>query len=150
MSGRRLKAGEAGLTLIELIFTVAIMSVAFVVILSGMITAVLGATLHRHQANGEAVLRSFAEAVKAEPYVPCGTEASYGGTYSPPPRYRRTVVNVEYLDPAWQYASTAPAPAFVDTCLPDHDPGIQRLTLEVGSDDGRSRESVEVLKRGVP
>lgn len=97
--------GEAGLTLVELLVTVAIMGIAFAVLVGGLGTAVLGSDLHRKQAEVENMLRSFAESVKGGPYVPCAGPSSY--SYATPDGYRATAT-VEFAPP--------PFNAYLDDC----------------------------------
>jgi Tfp pilus assembly protein PilV len=72
---------EAGETLIEVLMATAIMAIGVVGIVGGLATTVLGAAVHRQQANGHTVLVAAAEALKAPAVkrVPCATatEATY-------------------------------------------------------------------------
>ena len=151
MTGRRpaLERGEEGLTLIELLATLAIMGIAFVVIIGGMFASVLGSDVHRKQANADAILRSFAEAVKVAPYdADCAATYDPGAVNfsSPSPDYVPAVVRVEYLNPAWTSSSPPGVPPFLSACSPESvDPGIQRVALKVAS--ARGDETVEIVKR---
>lgn len=100
MTPRRL-SGEAGLTLVELLVTVAIMGIAFGVLVGGMGTAVLGSDLHRKQADVENILRSFAETVKSTTYRPCASTADYQGTFSARAGYTAKVTAVEFAPPPY-------------------------------------------------
>ncbi len=143
----RLTRGEEGLTLIELLATISIMGIAFIVVVGGLLTSVLGSDVHRRQANSEAVLRSFAEAVKAEPYVPCATAAVYGGTFTPLTGYTTKLekpAGHESENPVGYWSSAADD--FTDgPCLTDE--GLQRLSLKVTAPNGRGEETVDVVKR---
>ena len=92
-------AGEAGLTLVELLVTIAIMGIAFAVLVGGMGTAVLGSDLHRKQADAENILRSFAETVKSAEYVDCAQPSDYQRLFSAPTGYTAAVTGVEFAPP---------------------------------------------------
>ena len=132
------RSTAAGATLVELLVTVAILGVMFVVFTGGTASSILGSDIHRKQAAAEAVLRSFAEAVKAEPYDQCadGTALSSATGGAPPAGYTKATPAVK----AWNGA------AFVD-CPTADTQGLQLVSLEVRSDDGRAVETVDVLKR---
>ncbi|HVT76318.1 MAG TPA: type II secretion system protein [Acidimicrobiales bacterium] len=87
MTARR-RSRDRGFTLIEVLVTVAIIGIAFVVFVAGMGIAITSADLHRKLATGQASIRNFGEAVKAAPYVDCATTTSYAGVYSPTPADR--------------------------------------------------------------
>lgn len=129
---------ETGATLVEVLLTVVIVGVAFAVIVGGIGTSVLVSDIHRKQATAGATLRSFAEAVKTEPYVACATTASYpGAVITPPSGYTKAVTGVRF----WNEASGT----FVAACAAD--PGLQLVTVEVRSIDERAVETLEVVKR---
>ena len=135
---------EEGMSLIELVITLMIMSIAYLAILGGMTTAITLSTLHRVQATGETVLRSYAEAVKALEYRPC-TDPALGGQdpdYSAPdfvlgggfervpdPPNNPNNPNVKYWHPT---RVNSPIGEFNDTCtIPDE--GVQEVTLVIRS-----------------
>ena len=78
MAGRRL-AGEVGESLIEVIMAVAILGIAIVALLGGLVTTIVGSSTHRDQSSGTAVLLSATEALKSATYVACATpsESTY-------------------------------------------------------------------------
>ena len=59
---------EAGDTLIEVLVAMVIMGIAFVIIVGGIGTAILGSNLQKQQAGADVALRTAAEAM---PYQPC-------------------------------------------------------------------------------
>jgi prepilin-type N-terminal cleavage/methylation domain-containing protein len=136
VDGRRM-AGEAGVTLIESLVSIAILGIAFAVFVGGMFTSILGSDVHRKQATAETVIRQYAEAVKSIGWSDCATSSSFAAAvpsgYS---TFTSTVTGVTY----WS------AGAFVATC-PAPDQGLQKVTLRVASNDGRDAESVEIVKR---
>lgn len=121
--------GQEGLTLIELVVTLAIMGIAFVAIISGLFTAVVGSDVHRKQATAGTLLRSLAEAVKDAPYNGNDTGCAYQDVVvaAVPARDRD-----EYVPKA--------------ECTP-LEPRLQRITIEVASKNGRATETVEIIKR---
>ncbi len=150
LAGRRTAAGrrqtgrdgERGETLIELLVTVVILGTAVVALVGALAVAVRVSDIHRKQATAGASVRAFAEAlatrVAAAPtgYVECATTASYAGAYTGVPSgYVATIAAVSYWDGS----------AFVATCATDT--GVQRVTLTVGSSDGRASEQLDVVLR---
>lgn len=90
MTGRS-SSNEAGYSLIEVLVTVVIVGIAFVVFVGGMGVAIIGSDRHRKVAVTQASIRSFAEAVKAASYVDCAPLSTYEASYSPTSPNRLTV-----------------------------------------------------------
>lgn len=130
--------GEEGTTLVELLVAVAILGIAFVAILGGMMTSVTASDVHRKQADGLALLTRNAEAVKAAPYVPCAPPAAYQAALTMPTDY---VVSVT--------AVAIPAGSgFVSCTAAAEDTGIQRVSLKAEATSGTtSSETIEIIKR---
>lgn len=139
---RRLLAGDAGLTLVELLLTISIMGIAFLAILGGMGTSILTSDIHRKQATGQTLLTSFAEAVKEAAYVDCAQASDYQSSFTAPAGYGATVTAVAYWLPP---PSPQAPPGFGATCPPDT--RLQQVSLEIRSTDGRATETVAVFKR---
>ncbi|MDQ1725571.1 MAG: hypothetical protein QOG52_2599 [Frankiaceae bacterium] len=137
--GRRLRAhGDGGMTLIELIMSIAIMGVAFTVIVTGMLTYVSSATTHRTQANVALYARQYAESIADASYVSCA--ASYGALpYTPPAGF--TASNAVMI---WdEYASAfSVAPGSCSGA----DDRLQRVRATVTATGGYTT-TVDVLKR---
>src|SRR3954447_1727605 len=57
---------DRGETLIELLVAVAILGIAGVAILGGLLVSTQASTIHRNSATGGAYVRSFAEAIQAD------------------------------------------------------------------------------------
>ena len=136
----RIRRDESGLTLIECLVTVVIMGLAFVALLGGLGTSIFASDIHRKQATAETVLRTFAEHVKTETYVPCATTASYGTTFASESGYTASVTAVEW----WNATSGA---FDATACTTATDPGLHRVTLRVKSSDDRATETVQIAKR---
>lgn len=128
---------EEGTTLVELLVAVAILGIAFVAVLGGMMTSVTASDVHRKQADGLALLTRNAELVKAAAYVSCAGPAAYEAALSVASGYTVSVTAVAFLDGA----------GFVATC-PAPDPGIQRVSLTARTTSGTdSAETIDVVKR---
>jgi type II secretory pathway pseudopilin PulG len=151
---RRMQADE-GETLIEILITIIVMSIAGVAVVAAMTSAVLGADAHRSLATGEVALRDYTEAAVAQASTlnaaakPCPAVADLtppAGTYSLTPGWSGLIAAVEYWIPgaggaagSWGTQSacttyvtnlcgTAPsAPAPAAACSP----GSVRLTVKV-------------------
>ncbi len=144
---------DGGFTLVEVVITVALMSIAFVAILGSLGTLIASGSTHRAITTAEMTIRDLAEVVKSESvvtYVDCGSNpaASYladslnPAKYSPPPGFVGWVVGVRYWD------GTA-AGNFGATCPTGGDQGAQMVTIRVeGSWGGRSTtQDLDVVKR---
>src|SRR5512139_2209616 len=142
--GRRSERGES---LIELLVTLSIMSIAVVAIVGAIATAVRLSDVNRRQTLARGYLTAFAETIVARVsapttgYIPCAnTDGSqYDGFYSPPAPYVPKVVQVEY----WNGS------AFVSTgCTAANDTGVQRLQLRVRIGTGDViNESIRIVIR---
>ena len=117
---------DRGETLIELVVAVAILGIASVAILGGLLLGIRTSVMHRNDASGGAYVRSFAEAIQtdvdANGYKTCANAASgYAGVtvLDLPAGYTKTVTAVQSWDgSAW------------GGCTAD---GVQRLDLKVTS-----------------
>jgi Tfp pilus assembly protein PilV len=138
----RIRRGDRGESLVEILMTVTIVSIAVVAITGALATSVRMSDVHRKQATANAAVRAFAEDLQARvaaaptAYVDatCATPADYSGLYSPPAGYTATVTRVVF----WSDGQ------FVESC-PDN--GIQLLTLRVASDDERAVQTLDVVLR---
>lgn len=134
---------DDGFTLVELIVAIAILGVAIVVIVGAMGTAFITTDIHRKSAVGAATIRSYAEAIKAAPYVRCGGSADYQNPsgFTSPTGYTSTITGVTY----WEAATTS----FMETCTSITDPGVQKISVRVVSTDVQVRgtETLIVVKR---
>ena len=127
------------MSLVETLVAVSIVGVSFSALVGGMYTTVQASDINRKQAGAATALASYAEAVKADPYVACAT--TYPGTsFTAPAGFTKAPVVVSY----WKPANT-PAPLFATPCGTDS--GLQRVTLALRSTDGRVVLNVELAKR---
>lgn len=142
---------ESGTTLIELLVTVVIMGLAFVIIVGGIGTAIIGSDIQKNQAGADVVLRTAAETMA---YQACATTTA--NTYAPSPqpsRFTVKVVRVSHWDrDANAFVDSADGlPAEVrcsDTDTPLTDTGLQLVELSASPDSGRqATKTLEVVKR---
>jgi prepilin-type N-terminal cleavage/methylation domain-containing protein len=143
MSPRRHVADERGETLLEMLIAVAIMGIAAVALMAGLTTSVMMSDIHRKQATAGAAVRDYAEAlqnyVAGGHYIDsCASPAGYAlASFAVPSGYQHSVVagSIRYWNgSAWQ-----------STCTTDK--GLQKLTVQVASDDNRATERVVVVLR---
>ncbi len=139
LRSRRRVRDERGETLVELIVAVAVLGIAAVAILGGMMLSVKSSDVGRKYATSGAYVRSFAEAIQnsiddSGGYKSCGTaQAAYAGVAVPnlPAGYTKTVVSVQsWTGTAW------------GSCTAD---GIQRVNLRVTSPGDVAHTAVETL-----
>ena len=137
-------AREAGATLIEVLVAVVIMGLAFVVIIGGIGTAILGSDLQQQRTSIDAALHSAAEQIS---YMACppGGEPHYQSQLAGvvTDGVALSVTEVSY----WKKNPDPALDAFVagPTCID----GLHLLRLSAASTSSRatSPETLEVVKR---
>jgi type II secretory pathway pseudopilin PulG len=135
---------EQGETLIELLVTIVVLSIAGVALVSMMTSSVLAADAHRSLAHGEAVLREYAESYKSaaaglDPWEPCPRVDELENDYTPPDGWTASVTSAQWWVPnaaSGSFGSRSACDARVDDLCPSDeepfcDPGLIRLTLQV-------------------
>lgn len=130
---------DRGETLIELLMSLAIIGIAMVAIVGAMTTGIVVSDRHRKQAIAGATVMSYAGSVKQAAksgYQPTCTP-TYGSAFGEPTGYAKSIVAVSF----WN-GSTFPV-----SCDPAADIGVQMLTLQVASADGRATERLVVIVR---
>ena len=134
-------AGERGETLLELLIAVVIMGVAVVAVIGMLVNSVQLSDVHRKQATAAATVRDYGEAitnaVAGGGYVACASKASYASPagFTVPSGYAKSVGSVQYwTGSGWQSNCTS-------------DTGLQQLTIQVASADGRASEQLVVVVR---
>jgi prepilin-type N-terminal cleavage/methylation domain-containing protein len=144
------RAGERGLTLVELLLAVTIMGIAFVAILSAMGTAIIVSDMSKRQSTAESLLVSWAETLKARDYVANPSTNQTSGEYSynvimgsaPPSRYTATFV-VKCWDGVTSDTSDAAGfNALGGGCTS----GLEQVKLDISS-SGSVHKGTFVLKR---
>lgn len=145
---RRLASrSDAGVTLIETLVALSILSIAGVAIMAGLQLTVKSSDIHRKQATGGAYVRSYAEAIEKylnteSHYVGCAGASAYSlGDigFTPPPGYVAEHTAATPLDGGGAVITTGSCPS--------RDAGVQRLTLTVRSLDGRATEMLTIIVR---
>jgi type II secretory pathway pseudopilin PulG len=133
---------ERGETLLELLIALAIMSIAVVAIVSGLLAVVTISDIHRKQSTAGAAVRDYAESVEkyvaGTGYTACAAPSDYApGTvgFAAPPGYSASAVTVRY----WSGTAWAASP-----CA---DVGLQELTVQVASSDTRASERLVLVLR---
>lgn len=135
--------GEQGESLLELLIAVAIMGIAVVAIMAGLVTSVLISDVHRKQATAGTAVRDYAEAMQTAVaggnYMACGASSWYQSHsgFTAPTGYTATVLSGSmryWTGGAWQAGCST-------------DLGLQKLTVQVASNDGRATERVDVVLR---
>jgi type II secretory pathway pseudopilin PulG len=152
MAPRLSTRDDRGETLVELMVALVIMATAVVALVGAIGTSVRASDIHRKQAKSQAYLRAFAEAVEASVanyptgYTECTAgstpQATYQSAFTLPAAdqaaYQRTVVDVSIWNRTTSTYTTCPAAG---------DAGVQRLTLQVSSVDGRASENLVIVVR---
>ncbi|KRC56961.1 MULTISPECIES: prepilin-type N-terminal cleavage/methylation domain-containing protein [unclassified Nocardioides] len=121
---------DSGFTLIEVLVSITILSIAGVAVLAGLQLSLKSSDIHRKQSTGGAYVRSYAEAIEAYlnttgHYVNCAGPNAYnvpavlGQLSSLPGNYTPTHSAATPLTGGGAAASTAPC----------GDKGVQRITL---------------------
>jgi hypothetical protein len=134
---------DRGESLVELLVAVVVMGLAVVVIVGGFASGIMMSDLHRKQATTGAYVRDYAEAIEntvgGGGYVDCAGTATYASPagFSTPSGYTPSVVpgSVRYWSgAAWQSSCGT-------------DTGLQQLTVQVASADGRASERLTIVLR---
>ncbi len=144
-------ARDDGESLIELIVAVAILGVAVVAIVAGLGTSVLMSDVHRKQATAGVAVRDYAEAVEnvvvGGGYVACasadGHDYAAPSGFAVPSGYSRSMV----AGPGGQPLAYWNGSGWQNTCPATGDTGLQQLTVQVASNDGRASERLVLVLR---
>jgi hypothetical protein len=105
---------------------------------------------HRKSVTSDAILRSYAERFSGAGYRECATPAEPNYQYpavagaAVPAGYTASITSIKY----WNGDGSSSTPAtFSTTCAASPDFGVQQITIQVRSNDGRGKQSVTILKR---
>jgi len=133
---------ERGETLLELLIALAIMAIAVVAVVGGLVASILTSDIHRKQSTAGAAVRDYAENVETyvagTGYTGCAAPGSYTPAtvgFSAPSGYTASAVTVRY----WSGS------AWSGSCGTDL--GLQQLTIQVASSDTRGSEQLVVVLR---
>lgn len=154
--------GSGGFTLVEVLVSIALIGTAVVATLAALQISILGGTIHRDHANAHAWLQSASDVLYASSKVDCDTLAADGGravliaAYQPivdgvanPETWADSQITITDLE-FWM-ATDTDSDGIVEyrfgaTCQDSINLGLQRITLEVRSPNGRIIEEVELIK----
>jgi len=152
---RNVLESEEGISLAELLVTIAIVGIVFTALLGGLMTSITVSTLHRKQATADSLARSAAEWIKdsiRNPYVACATGNTYSlSGLSVPSGYSVSIPasEVDNWNPATVPVPVSYSPQFQTSQPGCTDHGLQRITIVARSSDSQASETVQVLKRAV-
>ena len=121
---------------------IAIMGIAFVAILGGIGTAVIGSDISRREADAGVLLRTAAEGVKGADYVACADPAADPAPYplpEPPPSLTIVIEDVGY----WHQSTDR----FDDVCGADEGLQLVRIHVQSVSSTRAVSETLDVVKR---
>ena len=146
---RRLR-DEAGDTLVEIVVTVMIMSVAVVGIIAGIASAISLSGLHKSQADVSAALVSAAEVIKSHGYEPCCSSTSQcpdpSSSSGPFAAALQTagIAAQESDITSLTVAAVTNTAGTACTSVPN-DPGIEMVQVRATSDTGKVVQSIYVV-----
>jgi type II secretory pathway pseudopilin PulG len=134
---------ERGESLLELLIGLAIMSIAVVAVVGGLVSSIMASDIHRKQSTAGAAVRDYAENVEkyvaGTGYTSCASPSAYApGTvgFSAPAGYTASAVTMRYWSgTAWTAGSCS------------SDLGLQQLTIQVASSDTRATEQLVLVLR---
>ena len=141
----RAQTGDAGVTLVELLMTVAIMGIAFVAIIGGFYTITTVSSGNRDLVDGRSTVKQYAELIESQPFRTCPATYSLAGVVTPT-GWNAPTVTLTYWDPV--ATSTDPVNtkgAFVAGC--PSATAVQRIHITMTTSDGRTSVVFESVKR---
>lgn len=134
---------DRGESLLELLIALAIMSIAVVAVIGGLLASIAASDIHRKQSTAGASVRDYAENVEkyvaGTGYTACAPPAAYAagtvGYTGVPTGFAATPVAVRYwTGTGWTTGSCT-------------DLGLQELTIQVASSDTRASERLVLVLR---
>jgi prepilin-type N-terminal cleavage/methylation domain-containing protein len=131
--------GEAGFTLVELLVTMSIMAIAFIVMLGAISVFFSSTRVHRASAELDAAMRTYVEKLADAPYVDCATSTSYNSV-SVPAGFAVSV-QPKYWD------GIHPNPAVYGPTCPTPDKGAQQLTVTMTRNSDGQKDRIIIVKR---
>ncbi|HUZ43508.1 MAG TPA: hypothetical protein VMU63_03835 [Acidimicrobiales bacterium] len=150
---RRALIDQAGDTLVELLVTVALMSIAIVGIIGGIAEAVQLSGLHRNQTDVSAALVSASEYLKAQPYAPCCSVSSGCASTSAATTlgndldtFNQTFGQVESDVPNPTIYQVTDITGTKNCDSMSTDPGIEMVWLKATSNSGKVAQTMYLIK----
>lgn len=143
---QRRQRGQRGETLIEILFTVFVMSTVLITLLGLMVTVVAASATHRGAVAAGNQATTISEAIDRLPYVVCGTSSNYSSAVGTlPTGYTGSIVSVRYLQDG-----SSPTATYVSSCPGGVDQGAQLVTIQVQRTvPPVAKATVELVKRDV-
>ena len=147
--GRRRCRGEDGFNLTEVLIAMVILGVAVFGVITAMGASIVASDVHRKAVTSDSIVRSYAERLNGAVYQECATPAA--AQYQPagtgvtvPAGFTASITNIKY----WNGDGSSSTPAtFSATCATAPDFGVQQITIQVSSTDGRGKQQLTILKR---
>ncbi|MGY1736191.1 type IV pilus modification PilV family protein [Geodermatophilus sp. SYSU D00684] len=139
---------DRGETLLEILIATVILGITAVAVLSGLMTTVTVSDTHRKQATAGAAVKDYAESLSRHVaasdahYAECaaaGASSPYQPVsvgYAAPAGYSASVSAVQYWNPTSRTFTAGCSSA-----------GMERVTLQVSSSDGRATERLVIVVR---
>lgn len=168
---RRHESSDRGITLVEILVSVVLISTAVIATLTTLRISIIGGTVHRDHSNAHAWLQSASDRLYAEAKEDCNTTATDHGKSAIIAKYQTIVDRVdnpedwanwqiEVIDVKFWNARRLPTVpptvpptesaivtySFGTDCQDSINLTLQQLTLEVRSPNGRIIEKVELIK----
>jgi type II secretory pathway pseudopilin PulG len=131
--------GQAGETLVEVMMTVAIVSIAMVSIMAGIGASIRFSSSHRSSADAGLVVEAAAEAVKSWSGGGATCATLTAATYAP-------ALTGLALPSGWSPADVAISAA---SCVTVNGVARPQVTVTATSPDGQSVESITVVRRSL-
>ena len=129
---------QDGFTLVEILVTVVIMSLAFVTLLEGEAVFFHSTTVRRTTASLDTDIRDYATALDADAYVDCASTypaSAAAGTTS--------ALTIDY----WNGDSAPASFASHATCLANGEQGVQRLHITLTDTATNQTDQLTIVKR---
>jgi hypothetical protein len=122
--------GEGGETLVEILVTLMLMSVAIIALLTAMLTLIASSSGHRRRIRAENEATTIVEAIDRQTYVPCSSSpaTAYATALAGVPSgYTAEIRQIRFLQ-----SKTATA-SYGTGCPGAGDQGAQEITVRVAS-----------------
>ena len=135
---------QRGESLLEILFTVFVMSTVLLSLLGLLMTVVVASAAHRASVAAGNEATTISEAIDRSGYVSCGVVSDYTAAVTGlPTGYTGSITSVRYLQDG-----AAPSAAFVNVCPGGVDQGAQLVTVEIRTTRPPiTKATVELVKR---
>ena len=130
---------QAGFTLVELLVTMSIMAIAFIVMLGAISVFFSSTRIHRASADLDAAMRTYVEKLSDAGYVRTVHRLDYSAV--PVPSGFTASIQPKYWD------GINPNPAVYGPTCPTPDKGAQQLTVTLTRSSDGQKDSLVIVKR---